>query len=70
MTSTPLNYSFIKSSNLKFDCNTSMRGINRMISPSPIIVLANRITRNLTNKILANCIIKRGPLRDDVVLKV
>jgi len=36
--------------------------INRVVSPSPNLVLVNRITWFLTNEIQANCTIKGGPL--------
>jgi len=40
-----------------------------MVPPSLSLVLANRITRILSNKILSNCTIKRKPLRDNNVLE-
>jgi len=36
-----------------------------MLPPSPNLVLHSQITRNLTNEILTNCIIKGGPLGDN-----
>ena len=40
------------------------KALNRVMLPFPTLVLTNRIARNLINKILPDCTIKRGTSRD------
>jgi len=43
--------------------------LNKIKTPSLSLFLAHRIIRIFLNEILANCTIKRGPLRDYDVLE-
>mgnify|MGYP000984872536 CR=1 FL=1 len=53
----------------KAECNTRDAELNSKIPPPPSLVLANSITRILSNEIQANCTIKEGPLGDNGVLE-
>ena len=55
---------------MKVECNTIDEELHSKIPAPPRLVLANSITRILSNEIQANFTIKGGPLQDNGVPEI